>query len=31
MSTRTHDEMMGHFGYLLVDNGEWSNERRVEG
>ena len=31
MSTRTNDEMMGHSRYLLVDNGEWSVERRVEG
>jgi hypothetical protein len=31
MSTRTNNEMMGHFGYLLVDNGEWSAERSVEG
>jgi hypothetical protein len=23
--------MMGHFGYLLVNNREWSVERRVEG
>jgi hypothetical protein len=23
--------MAEHFGYLLVDSGEWSVERRVEG
>ena len=31
MSTRTNNEMVGHFGYLQVDNGEWGLERRVEG
>jgi hypothetical protein len=30
MSTRTNNEMVGHFGYLQVDNGEWGVERSVE-
>ena len=30
MSTRTNNGMVGHFGYLLVDSGQWGVERRVE-
>jgi hypothetical protein len=31
VSTRTNNEMAEHFSYLLLDSGEWSVERGVEG
>ena len=31
MGTRTNNGTVGHFGYLLVDSGEWSVEMKVEG